>query len=492
MSRKECPICIDELREKNTFHCFSCKIDCCIKCMKTYLLGSSKEPHCMGCRTVINYDTFIEKFDKTWRLGQYKTHKEKILWDVEQSQLPATVGYMELLEKREEMRKEYRKHYDMYTTFSYKISANKYQKLYMEEEIKNYEKIKSEAYKEYNRYYQEYSQYDEMIRNKKKRSKYNWTQACPTSDCKGFLNDKYECPICNKKYCKDCLEEKKSKEHECNEELKETLKLIRKESKPCPSCGEFIGKVSGCDQMFCTSCGSAFSWATGQIERGVIHNPHAHDFFQRNPEALQEYQRNRQNTGGGGVGGGGIEGNPCRDIVPGHIDYISIYNSIHNDLYKKLIENSIDNDVYREFEAVLINRLGKMEKMRVNLAEYYQYRRNPITEKIFEESDYISLRMKFLKKELDEKKFKSLLHMKSKRIQFQKLVHELCVSSVQIWGGLIWSIKDAKNIEDFLRLYDMIEDVRKSTNDMILSLKEKHNYQSRLEVDDLLKIPPYA
>ncbi len=492
MCGKECPICIEELREKNTFHCFSCKVDCCIKCMKTYLLGSIKEPHCMNCRTVVHYDLFIDKFDKTWRLGVYKKHKEKILWDLEQAQLPATVGYMELLEKREEVRKEYRKYYDMYTTYTYKISANKYQRFYSDEEIKSFEGYKKDAFREYNRYYNEYSEYDEMLRNKKKRTKYNWTQACPTADCKGFLNDKYECPICVKKYCKDCLEEK-GKDHECNEELKETLKLIRKESKPCPNCGEYIGKVSGCDQMFCTSCGSAFSWSTGQIEKGVIHNPHAHDFFQRNPEALQEYQRNRQNATLNGVGAGaGGEGNPCRDIVPGHIDYLSLYNCVHQDLFDKLKEGLIDKYVYEELEAVLITRLGRIERMRVNLAEYYQYRRNTIANKIFEESDHLGLRMKYLKKELDEKKFKSLLHMKTKKIQFQKLAHEIFVSSVQIWGGLIWSLKEGKNIGDFLKLYDMIEDVRKSTNEMIYSLKEKHNYQSKFEVDEFLKIPAYA
>jgi len=63
--------------------------------------------------------------------------------------------------------------------------------------------------------------------------------------------------------------------HTCTPEALATAALIRKDTKPCPTCGEMISKIDGCDQMFCTSCHKPFSWTTGQsITRGVIHNPH--------------------------------------------------------------------------------------------------------------------------------------------------------------------------------------------------------------------------
>ena len=61
---------------------------------------------------------------------------------------------------------------------------------------------------------------------------------------------------------------------ECDKEAVETMKMLNKDTKPCPSCGTMIHKVSGCNQMWCPSCKNAFDWRSGRIERGVIHNPH--------------------------------------------------------------------------------------------------------------------------------------------------------------------------------------------------------------------------
>jgi hypothetical protein len=112
---------------------------------------------------------------------------------------------------------------------------------------------------------------------------------CPASDCAGFLNTSWECGLCNTKACKDCRETVIDvASHVCNPDTVETIKAIAKEAKPCPKCGTQISKISGCDQMWCIQCKTAFSWNTGRIETSVIHNPH---YFQWMRESGKEIPR---------------------------------------------------------------------------------------------------------------------------------------------------------------------------------------------------------
>lgn len=56
------------------------------------------------------------------------------------------------------------------------------------------------------------------------------------------------------------------------------MDLLNKDTKPCPNCGTMICKISGCDQMWCPDCQTAFSWNKGTIEKGIVHNPHYYEF----------------------------------------------------------------------------------------------------------------------------------------------------------------------------------------------------------------------
>jgi hypothetical protein len=102
---------------------------------------------------------------------------------------------------------------------------------------------------------------------------------CPISNCDGIVT-KGHCQKCKTKICSKCLEESKSP-HECNADTLKTIQLIKKETKNCPKCKVSIHKIDGCDQMFCTKCKTAFSWRTGQLQTGHIHNPHYFEWLRQ-------------------------------------------------------------------------------------------------------------------------------------------------------------------------------------------------------------------
>tara|TARA_B100001094_G_scaffold237098_1_gene232282 strand:+ start:10333 stop:11355 length:1023 start_codon:yes stop_codon:yes gene_type:complete len=104
-----------------------------------------------------------------------------------------------------------------------------------------------------------------------------FVRKCPMEDCKGFINEDWFCGLCDRHFCEHCNEEI-TEGHKCDPGAVETMKLIKKDTKPCPKCGTMIQKLSGCAQMWCPDCHTAFDWRTGQIETGRIHNPHYMEF----------------------------------------------------------------------------------------------------------------------------------------------------------------------------------------------------------------------
>ena len=105
----------------------------------------------------------------------------------------------------------------------------------------------------------------------------NFLCPCPDDDCKGMIESKgFSCVKCEKKICRRCREPREKDDgHKCDPQIIENIKFLKDDTKPCPNCATPIHKISGCDQMYCMHCHTAFSWRTGKLETGTIHNPHA-------------------------------------------------------------------------------------------------------------------------------------------------------------------------------------------------------------------------
>lgn len=103
---------------------------------------------------------------------------------------------------------------------------------------------------------------------------------CQSENCPGFLSTQYKCGVCDVYTCSECLETKDD-DHECKKENIESAKMIKKETRSCPTCATRIYKIDGCDQMWCVDCKTAFSWNSGQISNTRIHNPHYYEYLRQ-------------------------------------------------------------------------------------------------------------------------------------------------------------------------------------------------------------------
>jgi hypothetical protein len=101
---------------------------------------------------------------------------------------------------------------------------------------------------------------------------------CFQENCHGFIMSDYTCGICSTVVCEKCLI-KTDKDHQCNKDDIATAELLLNTTKPCPNCAVPIHKINGCQQMWCPSCKTAFNYRTGEIDQGVIHNPHYNEWI---------------------------------------------------------------------------------------------------------------------------------------------------------------------------------------------------------------------
>ena len=254
----DCAICCDDfnLSTKKKVKCPYCNYCACKTCVRQYLVTTIKEPHCMNCKKAWGQNFLVMQLDRSFNNKEYKNHRKSVLLDGEISKLPETMQAAQNYKKREEL-----------------IEENRILKEKETELRKQIREIADTMAVNGNTIYRISSGNYKTGEEKRK-----FIMACPDDNCRGFLSSSYKCELCKLYTCSKCHEiigdKKENPQHVCNPDSVKTTEMIKSETKPCPSCGCRIYKISGCDQMWCTECHVAFSWKTGRVETGIIHNPH--------------------------------------------------------------------------------------------------------------------------------------------------------------------------------------------------------------------------
>ena len=268
-----CSICLEDFNKTKHLKvsCPFCEFDTCKTCAQTYLLSTSQDAHCMDCKHEWNRE-FIDTFcTKAFRNKDYKLHRENVLLDREKARLPETQPHVTRRLEWESLRRSYTILLELHENVRMSNQIEHLTKLYLIDELRGVisdvmENIRALVYGEV-----------PVVKAAVV------AQKCPGGECRGFLLDDHTCGVCKVVFCEKC-HEPNDPGHVCNPDTVKTIKLLKRDTKPCPSCSTPIHKIEGCAQMWCTQCQTAFDWRTGHVETGRIHNPHYFEFKTRTRE----------------------------------------------------------------------------------------------------------------------------------------------------------------------------------------------------------------
>jgi len=271
---------------------------------------------------------------------------------------------------------------------------------------------------------------------------YKVLKKCVQNECKGYIMSDYICGICHVHICEKC-HILLSKNHICKQQDIDSIEFINNDTKACPHCFTRIHKYEGCDQAYCTQCKTAFSYSTGKIEKGRIHNPHYY-------EELQKINKN-------------IDIN-CVDnptfIIFNSKDYenkafnrIKIYNILHR-LYIHtigILENKYNYNIMNDIEDEYIQNVDFYRNIwnRINYTLEYIYK-----------EDFINL-----------------IYINYKKINFNNDIYDVISEYINIFKNILINMKffieydfknnSNENKEVFENLYSLLN------KDIILCYKKK-------------------
>lgn len=295
-----CDICC-ESEMKKPIRCNLCNFSACYKCFSKFMLECTLNPKCMKCDKPWSRKHLVNSFGQYFVSHTYKKKREDVLFDVEKAMLPDTQPIAAQVLEIRKINQTVRQHEAeilKLRQYAFDLESG-----ILDSEFEDYLSIRKNYNMQIHSFREDISacnlRKDRINSNMSRRNNKNvkrppeFVVKCPGEECRGFAvpkSDSLVCELCKLSLCKECQEPSSSPsdEHECDPNTLETVRLLKKDSKNCPTCKSVIYKIDGCDQMFCTQCHTAFSWKTGEVSTGRIHNPHYYEYLRKSGNNARE------------------------------------------------------------------------------------------------------------------------------------------------------------------------------------------------------------
>lgn len=298
--KQQCPICIESFgRNRQCVSCNFCQQRACTACVKAYVLSRTADAACMYCRRTWDREFMDANLPKSFMAREYVRHRESVLLDRQMALIPASQealrGYREVKILKRTLRRLGSER--AAANKAYRLANHRLARVRGHDSRTRAQALRARVLRLQKRHGALVRQYrdarerlDTLTRTRyvpiqARAPDQKFVGACPLEGCRGFLTAggaSWVCGTCDARVCPSCREILTAG-HACDPGAVATAELLAKDTKPCPKCACPIHKLGGCDQMFCVACKVAFSWRTGEIETGVIHNPHYFEWRREGP-----------------------------------------------------------------------------------------------------------------------------------------------------------------------------------------------------------------
>jgi hypothetical protein len=427
-----CAVCCQEFTRvvRTVIDCPYCDFKACTQCVRTYLLDTLNDPHCMSCKGEWNPEFVDEHLSASFRTGPLAKRRRDILLEREKARLPDTVEAAQREKQKRALQQQLRE-----VTSHVRELRN---------QLQNAMNLRGELAA--NIWNMDRPPGNSGASPVERRQ---FVRACPADGCRGFLTQQWRCELCAAKVCSKCHEIKaddSEEQHVCKPEHVATAELLAKDSKPCPSCAAMIFKIDGCDQMWCLACKTAFSWRTLRIEASNnIHNP---EYYRWMRERREHIPRNPQDVRGGGCGDAGLFLYPRMNVVS-----------------RTLRERGIWRDIFFEISRTLTHiRHVPMATLNRNL------RRNA------DDNDpNQDLRVRYLLNEIDEQGWKKALLIREKKREREKTVAQVYDMLVQAGTDILARASEAREAGEVDRLVEEADQLRLYYNGSCERIRKRFN-----------------